>query len=112
MTAPLSPSTDRLLLGGRSWDPNVFLPGGRSWDCTANLFLHRVWSVTKQHTMSTSASGAASAFGTGPSRYILNSFCLIFSMSTIIFDMSITSLSSDKIAQVHICATTLLIIFF
>ena len=62
--------------------------------------------------MSTSANGAAGAFGTGPSGYNPKRLYFIFSMSTVVFAMFISNLSSDKIAHVHIYATTLLCVIF
>jgi len=62
--------------------------------------------------MSTSANGAAGAFGTGPSSgYNPKRLYFIFSIS-ITIAMFITNLSSDEIAHVHIYATTLLYVIF
>ena len=67
----------------------------------------------KQRTMSTSANGAAGAFGIGPSsEYNPKRLYFIFSMSTVVFAMFISNLSSDKITHVHIYATTLLCVIF
>jgi len=67
----------------------------------------------KQHTMLTSVNGAAGAFGTGPSSgYNPNRLSFIFSMSVVIFAMFISNMSSDKIAHVHIYATTILCVIF
>jgi len=57
--------------------------------------------------MSTSVNGATSA----KALVLPLGIILIFSMSTAIA-MFITSLSSDKIAHVHVYATTLLFVFF
>jgi len=69
-----------------------------------------------QRTMSTSANGAAGAFGTGPSsRYNLKRLFFVFSMSVVVavvFAMFISNLSSDKITHVHIYATTILCVIF
>ena len=66
--------------------------------------------------MSTSANGAAGAFGTGPSSgYNLKRLFFVFSMFAVVavvFAMFISNLSSDKIAHVHIYATTLLLVIF
>ena len=67
----------------------------------------------EQHTMSTSVNGAASAFGSGPSsRYNPNQLSFIFSMSAVVFATFISNLSSDKIAHVHLYATTILCVIF
>jgi len=66
-----------------------------------------------QRTISTSANEGAGAFGTGPSsRYNLKRLSFIFSISTIVFAMFTSNLSSDKIAHVHIYATTVLCVIF
>jgi hypothetical protein len=85
------------------------LPGGRSQDCTVNIFLHRRRSTTLRNAL----CRASGAFSTVPSSgYKFNPPSLFFRMSLIIFAMLITSLSSNKIAHMHIYVTTLLIIFF
>ena len=70
----------------------------------------------EQRTMSTSANGAAGAFGTGPSSgYSLIRLFFVFSMFlvvAVVFAMFISNLSSDKITHVHIYATTLLLVIF
>jgi len=66
-----------------------------------------------QHTMSTSVNGAAGAFGTGPSSgYNPNRLSFIFTMSTVVFALFISNLSSDKIAHMHLYATTILCVIF
>ena len=66
--------------------------------------------------MSTSVNGAVGAFGTGPSSgYNLKRLFFIFSMSAVVavvLVIFIANLSSDKIAHVHIYATTILCIIF
>ena len=66
--------------------------------------------------MSTSANGAAGAFGTGPSSgYNLKRLFFTFSMSAVVavvLAMFISNLSSDKIAHVHIYATTIFWVIF
>jgi len=57
----------------------------------------------KQRIMLISANGAAGAFDTGPSSgYNPKRLYFIFSMSTVVFAMFISNLSSDKIAHVYI----------
>ena len=66
--------------------------------------------------MSTSVNGAAGAFGTDPSSgYNLKRLFFVFSMSAVVavvFAMFVSNLSSDKIAHVHIYATTILCVIF
>jgi len=66
--------------------------------------------------MSTSANGAAGAFGTGlSSGYNLNRLFFIFCMSVVVavvLAIFISKLSSDKIAHVHIYATTIFYVIF
>ena len=69
----------------------------------------------EQRTMSTSANGAAGAFGTGPSGYNLKRLFFFFSMFVVVAVVSamfISNMSSDKIAHVHMYATTLLLVIF
>jgi len=66
--------------------------------------------------MSTSVNGAAGAFGTGPSSgYNLKRLFITFSMSAVValvLALLISNLSSDKIAHVHIYATSVLCVIF
>ena len=103
---------DRLLPGGGERSTT----SSSSWWTFAGLHCKHLPASTvvryfEQHTMSTSANGAAGAFSTSPSSgYIPKRLHFIFSMSTVA--IFISNLSSDKIAHVHIYATTLLCVFF
>ena len=89
------------------------LPGGRSWDCTANIFLHRLWSTSSSNALYQLVRMEPPV----PSalvphlRIILNDY-ILFLICLQYFAMFISNLSSDKIAHVHIYATTLLCVIF
>jgi hypothetical protein len=110
----LHATSNRLLSGGvkRSATSSSFWWAFAGLHCE-HLPASIVIRYFKQRTMSTSANGAAGAFGTGPSSgYNPKRFSFIFSMSTVVFAMFISNLSSHKIAHVHIYATTLLCVIF